>query len=92
MFGPLYPVPLWRRILIRIPFLGRLFRRRIKFKSLTFPKVAAPMPEIDRKWFDLEYKQYRLPPEIVHGGSMTAHSVKAALEANSVKKPEDDHE
>jgi hypothetical protein len=75
--GPPYPVPMWRRI---------------KFKSLTFPKVEAPFPEIDPEWFDTQYQQYRLPAEIVHGGSMTDHSIKAVLEANSVKKPEDDHE
>lgn len=58
---PLYPVPLWRRILIRIPLLGRLFRKRIKFGKIVFPKVAAPVPEIDRDWFDKEYQQHRIP-------------------------------
>lgn len=41
-FDPPPPPPWWLRWLRRIPLLGRLFRKRVKFKKLAVPIFKVP--------------------------------------------------
>jgi hypothetical protein len=41
--------PWWRRILVRIPIFGRLFKVKVgPFRKVTFPAVNNEIPALDR--------------------------------------------